>query len=69
VPGEEPNSWVAVPAAQARAQKLEDHQIRALAELGVLIENHYGRPQDIEWAFLDGQFFILQTRPVTAAGL
>ena len=67
--GEEANSWVAIPASEARAQKLEDDQIRTLAGLGVLIENHYGRPQDIEWAFLDGQFFILQARPVTATGL
>lgn len=65
--GEEANSWVAIPPALARAQKLEDDQIRTLAQIGVLIEGHYGRPQDIEWAFLEGQFYILQARPVTAA--
>jgi len=67
--GEETNSWVTIPPTQAAAQKLEDNQIRALAQLGVLIEDHYGRPQDIEWAYLDGRFYILQARPVTAAGL
>lgn len=67
--GGDPNSWVTIPTAQATAQKLEDDQIRVLAELGILIENHYGRPQDIEWALLGGEFFILQARPVTAAGL
>jgi pyruvate,water dikinase len=50
------------------AQKLENDQIRALAQLGVLIEDHCGRPQDIEWAFLEGKFYVLQARPVTSAG-
>jgi pyruvate,water dikinase len=63
------NEWVPLPPQDGRAQKLSDEQIRELAELGVRIENHYGRPQDIEWAWADGQFFILQARPVTAAGL
>ena len=67
--GEEPNCWVPIPADEGRSQKLADDDIRALAELGIRIEQHYGGPQDIEWAFLDGQFFILQARPVTAAGL
>ena len=42
-----------------------------LAELGALvtrIEQHYGVPQDIEWCHDGGQFWIVQSRPVTAAG-
>ena len=30
------------------------------------IENHFGAPQDIEWARADGRFWILQSRPITA---
>ena len=30
---------------------LSDDEVRALAELGVRIERHYGAPQDTEWAF------------------
>jgi pyruvate,water dikinase len=37
-----------------------------LAAYGTRIENHYGAPQDIEWARADGQFFIVQARPITA---
>jgi pyruvate,water dikinase len=66
---EEPNAWVPVPPDEGRAQKLSNEQIRELAELGLKIERHYDKPQDIEWAWADGQFFILQARPVTAAGL
>ncbi|KPJ63831.1 MAG: hypothetical protein AMJ45_06850 [Syntrophobacter sp. DG_60] len=44
---------------------LTEPQLKTLAEYAVLIENHYSRPQDIEWA-LDkkGSFYILQTRPL-----
>ena len=38
-----------------------------LAELGRRIEEHYGSPQDTEWAFdADGRAYILQSRPVTS---
>jgi pyruvate,water dikinase len=45
--------------------------VRKLSQLGIEIENHYGTPQDIEWAWVDdktrtGRFFILQARPMTA---
>jgi pyruvate,water dikinase len=63
--GDDPNAWVAIPPATGREQKLGDEQIKALAELGIRIEQHYGRPQDIEWALFGDQFFILQARPVT----
>jgi pyruvate,water dikinase len=65
----EPNCWQPVPADLGRSQKLSDEQIRELASLGLKIEQHYGTPQDIEWALCEGEFFILQARPVTAAGL
>ena len=49
------------------AYVLNDEQILKLARWGALIENHYGRPMDIEWA-LDGktgELFIVQARPET----
>ena len=48
---------------------LTDEQIVRLAQYGVKIENHYGGPQDIEWAMDDrGEIFILQVRPETVYG-
>lgn len=46
---------------------LTDEEIEALARQAVLIEQHYGRPMDIEWAKdgLDQQLYILQARPET----
>ena len=46
---------------------LTDEQVEALARQAVIIEKHYGRPMDIEWA-LDGvseKLFIVQARPET----
>ena len=44
---------------------LTDDQARQLAEIAVRIENHYGMPQDIEWAIAgSGAIHILQCRPL-----
>ncbi|HEU5254236.1 MAG TPA: phosphoenolpyruvate synthase [Solirubrobacterales bacterium] len=48
---------------------LSDVEVRAVAELGVRIERHYGSPQDTEWAFdAEGEVWMLQSRPVTTTG-
>jgi pyruvate,water dikinase len=48
---------------------LSDEEARSIAELGTRIENHYGSPQDTEWAIDPaGEIWILQARPVTSVG-
>jgi pyruvate,water dikinase len=42
------------PAPLRDAPSLTDDEIRALAAIGRRVEAHYGAPQDIEWALLDG---------------
>lgn len=49
---------------QAR-QKLTDMQVVELAKIGKRIEQHYGKPQDIEWAVAEGKLYIVQSRPIT----
>ncbi|MEJ2852401.1 MULTISPECIES: rifamycin-inactivating phosphotransferase [unclassified Saccharothrix] len=44
---------------------LTDDQVLRLVELGRRIEAHFGRPQDIEWCLADGDFHIVQSRPIT----
>ena len=44
---------------------LTDSQVLRLARLGRRIEAHFGQPQDIEWCLADGEFQIVQSRPVT----
>ncbi|MCW4012203.1 MAG: PEP-utilizing enzyme, partial [Candidatus Bathyarchaeota archaeon] len=46
-------------------QALDEQLISELTELGAKIEDHYGSPQDIEWARYDDMFYVLQSRPVT----
>lgn len=61
----EPNMWVDVPTPPANRQKLADRQIIELAKIGLKVEQHYGHPQDIEWAMENGNLYLVQTRPVT----
>jgi pyruvate,water dikinase len=46
-------------------QKLADPQIQTLAGIGRKIEQHYGSPQDIEWAVEGDKIYIVQSRPIT----
>jgi len=46
---------------------LTDAEVQQLAQYALTIEQHYGRPMDIEWGKdgQDGQLYILQARPET----
>ena len=44
---------------------LTDEEIAQLLELGRTVEDHYGEPQDVEWALRDGEVYMLQSRPIT----
>lgn len=56
-----------VPESDQLKFSLTDDEILLLAKWGMIIENHYGRPQDIEWAKdgKTGELFIVQARPET----
>ena len=47
---------------------LSDEEVVDLARLGLGVEAHYGSPQDTEWAMAGGRTYLVQSRPVTAAG-
>jgi pyruvate,water dikinase len=44
---------------------LTEDQARRVADLARRAEAHYGRPQDVEWAFEDERLYLLQSRPIT----
>lgn len=50
----------------ADRQALPDEHILKLAALGRQAETHFGSPQDMEWAWADGQVYVVQSRPVTS---
>jgi len=58
---------VDVPIEMRNRYSLVDAEIVELAKYAVIIENHYGRPMDIEWGKdgRDGKLYILQARPET----
>ena len=47
------------------APSLTDQEILAVATLARQCTSHHGKPQDIEWAFENGQLYLLQSRPIT----
>jgi pyruvate, water dikinase len=59
------NVKVPITAKKREVQKLSDDDIISLAKIGKTLENHYGTPQDVEWAREDKKLYIVQTRPVT----
>jgi pyruvate, water dikinase len=56
-----------VPVEQRNRYSLTDADVEQLAHYALVIEQHYGRPMDIEWGKdgIDGQLYILQARPET----
>jgi len=62
------NKHVNLTKEQKEGQKLTDEQVIALAKIGKQVEDHYGKPQDTEWAFEGGNFYMVQARPVTTLG-
>ena len=60
-------AFVDVPEAERPLLSLTDAEVTELATHALAIEQHYGRPMDIEWAKdgQDGRLYILQARPET----
>lgn len=58
---------VDVPTELRNRYSLTDADVEQLAQYALVIEQHYGRPMDIEWGKdgTDGQLYILQARPET----
>ena len=56
-----------VPTELRNRYSLTDDEVEQLARYAVVIEQHYGRPMDIEWGKdgTDGLLYILQARPET----
>lgn len=64
---DEENKKVKVPQEERDKFCITDNQVKELAKYAVRIEEHYGKPMDIEWV-LDGQtkkLYIVQARPET----
>lgn len=65
IAGRTDDGLVPVPEEMQTQRVLDDEQVRAVARLAMASEKHYGKQQDTEFAFEDGELFIVQTRPIT----
>ena len=54
-----------VPEELREAPVLTDAERNRLVDLARKIEDFYKKPEDIEWAIIDGEVFLLQSRPIT----
>ena len=59
------DKWVDVPEADREKFKLSDREAIQLARYAKAIEEHYGFPQDMEWAIEGDKVYIVQSRAVT----
>ncbi|WP_348944823.1 phosphoenolpyruvate synthase [Chitinibacter sp. FCG-7] len=58
---------IEVPLEDRRQFSISDDEVQELAQYALIIEEHYGRPMDVEWGRdgIDGKLYILQARPET----
>jgi len=65
--GSKPVKNVRIPAANQHQPSLSDKEILQLAKWGMIIEKHYGKPMDMEFAVEGGtrDLYIIQARPET----
>ncbi len=59
------NKWLNIAEPKASSQVLDNKQVLELSDIILGIEDHYGFPCDIEWAYEGGKFYIVQSRPIT----
>jgi pyruvate,water dikinase len=55
-------------AGEVDRRSLRQAEIIAIAELGLRAQQHYGTPQDLEWARAAGATYLVQSRPITTLG-
>lgn len=51
---------------KGKSPVLFSEEVFELAKIGLLVENRFQSPQDIEWAIRGGKVYLLQSRPITA---
>jgi pyruvate,water dikinase len=59
------NETVKLNSERSKTQVLTEGQVKKIAEYAMKLEEHYGKPQDIEFAIEDKKVYIVQSRPIT----
>jgi pyruvate, water dikinase len=53
---------------KSKQQVLKEYEMKRLAEISLKLEEHYKKPQDIEWAIEGEEIYVVQTRAITTLG-
>jgi len=59
---------IETPLDLRKKETLTLDQIRLVSQWALKAEDHFGGPQDLEWAMAQGRFYLLQSRPITIMG-
>jgi len=59
------NTVVKLTEERSKSQVLTDYEIKRYADFAIKLEEHYKKPQDIEFAIDTGNLYLVQTRPIT----
>lgn len=62
------NEIVRLSDSRSVSQVLTRGEIKEIADFAIRLEEHYGKPQDIEFAVESGHIYIVQSRPITTLG-
>lgn len=62
------NQIVKLTSERGKQQVLSNYEIKRLAQYSKELEEHYKKPQDIEFAIEGGEIYIVQSRPITTLG-
>ncbi len=65
----EKEETVKLPEKKSKARVLNNFEINRLAELAMRLEEHYKKPQDMEFAIEGDGIYLVQTRAITTIGL
>jgi pyruvate,water dikinase len=52
-------------AREGGARVLDARQLQTVCRMGLRLEQFFGKPQDVEWCFGQGDLLLLQSRPIT----
>jgi len=58
--------FIPVPEDKRKELSLNSAEVAELLQLALAVEDYFGSPQDIEWSYYQGKFYLVQTRPITS---
>lgn len=66
VPGSDSTRLQALSAEQQANPPLSEDEVARVFQLALQAEELFGSPQDVEWTFVGGELYVLQSRPITS---